>query len=85
MTFQLLPAVEADIPDMVIVYQDSFAEDPILGRIVSEVPKDVQRAYNIPRFTKFFTTEKIYGVQLFKVVETKTKWVFCLPSCSKYS
>lgn len=68
--------METDVPDMVTVYQDLFADDPIFGRIMSNVPKDIRRAFNIPRFTKFFTTEEIYGVQCFKVVETETKWVF---------
>lgn len=76
MAFQLLLAVEADVPDMVTIYQDSFADDRIFGRAMSKVPRDIRRAYDIARFTGFFTTEKIYGAQLFKVVETETKWVF---------
>lgn len=73
MAFQLLVADESDIPDMATLFHDSFANDPIFGRTMCNVPRDVRRAYHIDLFSKFFTTEKVYGAQVFKVVETETK------------
>lgn len=76
MAFQLLPAEECDVPDMVAIFHSSFASDPIGGRTMCNVPTNIRRAFDIEFFTKFFTTEKVYGVHVFKVVETETKWVF---------
>lgn len=73
MTFQLLPAEESDTPDMVTIYHDSFASNPIFGRTMCDVPNDIRRVIDINLFGKFFTTEKTYGAQVFKVVEMETK------------
>lgn len=78
MEFRLLPAEESDVPDMVTIFHTSFASDPIISRTMCNVPTNIRRAFDIEFFAKFFTTEKVYGAQVFKVLETETKWVFSI-------
>lgn len=68
MAFQLLPAEESDVSDMVTIFHQAFANDPFIGPAMCNVPTDIRRAFDID----FFTIEKINGAQVFKVVDTKT-------------
>lgn len=72
MPFQLLPAEESDVSDMVTIFHQAFANDVVLGRAMCNVPTDIRRAFDIDFFANFFTTEKINGAQIFKVVDTET-------------
>lgn len=74
MTFQLLPAEESDVADMVTIFIDSFANDPIWGRTMVNVTTENRRAFYSDLFDKFFSTDRVYGAQVLKVVENETKW-----------
>ena len=73
MAFQLLPAEESDLQDMVTIFHDSFANDPIFGRTMCDVPANIRRLIDTDLFAKYFTTDKVHGAQVFKAVDIETK------------
>ena len=72
MTFQLLPAQESDVPDLVTIFHLAFADDPITGKLRRHVPMTIRRAEDTAKFSEFFGEKNICGAHVFKAVETET-------------
>ncbi|MCJ1462476.1 hypothetical protein MMC07_001078 [Pseudocyphellaria aurata] len=72
MAFELLPAEESDVADMVTIYLDSFANDPIWCRALDNATTKNRHAFYSNVFDKFFSTDRVLGAQVFKVVDNTT-------------
>ncbi|KAL8668500.1 MAG: hypothetical protein Q9168_006875, partial [Polycauliona sp. 1 TL-2023] len=72
MSFQVLPAEPADIPDIVTVHQASWVNDPIIGQLMPDVEPKAKYEYDVDYYTKGFETRALTGSVMHKVVERET-------------
>lgn len=72
MAFDIQPCSLSDMPDLVTVFQSAFANDPIVGRLMSDVPADIKHARDVQSFSKSFNERHLTGAQYFKAVELAT-------------
>ncbi|KAL8816291.1 MAG: hypothetical protein Q9191_008357, partial [Dirinaria sp. TL-2023a] len=72
MAFDIQPCQLSDMPDLVTVFQSAFANDPIVGRLMPDVPADIKHARDVQSFSKSFNERHLNGAQYFKAVELAT-------------
>ncbi|KAI4123441.1 MAG: hypothetical protein LQ341_007202 [Variospora aurantia] len=83
MPYQVLPADPSDIPHIANIHHEAFEEDPILGRLMCDVPRESKYVFDQRFYEKAFAQRHLTGSIFYKVVDTETenlvafaKWVY---------
>ena len=69
MVYIILPAQPSDAAAIAVISNDAFASDPIISRLMPDVPPDARHAFSTRRFEKDFATADVDGTNFFKLVE----------------
>ena len=72
MPFELLRADVSDVPDIVTVFQASFQDDPVVGRLMCDVDPKVKFDYDVRLFEKYVRDGALTGSHFTKVVDKDT-------------
>lgn len=83
MPFQVLPAQPSDIPEIVVIHNAAFDEDPIIGRLMCDVDPGLKDEYYRQYYEKTFTNAHLTGSVMHKAIDTESgkvvafaKWVY---------
>ncbi|KAL9020188.1 MAG: hypothetical protein Q9185_002558 [Variospora sp. 1 TL-2023] len=83
MPYQVRPAHPSDIPHIAIIHHEAFEEDPILGRLMRDVPRERKYVFDQSFYEKAFAQKQLTGAVFHKVVDTETedlvafaKWIY---------
>ena len=69
MSYTILPASPADLPDIVAVFGAAFAGDPFIGQVMPNVPPEVKHAYDMHYHGREFEMSEFNGLRFKKVVD----------------
>ena len=69
MTYRLLPATPADLPDIIDIYHAAFQNDHFIGQMMPHVPRDIKRAYDMHYYGREFEMSALNGLRFRKVVD----------------
>lgn len=72
-TFEVLPALEADMGDIGAIFTISFADDHILGPANGNVAPDFLRAADLEFINELWRTREAFNARFFKVVDLDTR------------
>ena len=70
MTYELHPATIEDVPTLVTVFDEAFADDEIVSYLFKDVPEHIRRERDLKWFSTFFQKLDSNGVQFTKVIDT---------------
>ncbi|MCJ1459924.1 hypothetical protein MMC28_010303 [Mycoblastus sanguinarius] len=73
MTFKILPAAPADVPQIVTIGHDAFLSEPLVSQLMANVPPDMKRAYDMRYYAREFEMASLNGLRLSKVVDETGK------------
>lgn len=80
-TFEVVPAVEADMGDIGSIFTVSFADDHILGPANCKVALDLLRAADLEFINELWRTREAFNARFFKVIDLDTRSEPELISC----
>ena len=69
MAYRILPATPADLPDITAIFHAAFADDPLVGQLMPNVPADVKKAHDMHLHGREFEMNEFNGLQFRKVVD----------------
>lgn len=69
MTYRVLPATPADLPDTIAIYHAAFADDPFIGQLMPNVPADFKQAHDLHWYGREFEMNELNGLRFRKVVD----------------
>ena len=72
MTFSILPAQSSDLSDIATICLDAFQNDPIVGRIWVNCPREANHAWQVRSFTQTYENFERDGVRFMKAVDDQT-------------
>ena len=73
MGFEVRPATISDAADMARVARAAFKSDALIGNLMPGIPEDVRSRKDTNWYEKSFREAHLFGVQVFKVVDTDSK------------
>lgn len=83
MPYIILPAIPADLPDIIAIYHAAFKDDPFVGQLMPNVPPEVKQAYDMHWYGREFEMSELNGLRLRKVVDGEG--YDCCPRQIRYS
>lgn len=72
-TFEVVPALEADMGDISSIFAVSFVDDHILGPANGNVAPDLLRAADLEFINELWRTREAFNAKFFKVVDLDTR------------
>ena len=75
MSFTILPATTADLPDIAVIYGTAFKDDRIIGQLMPNVPLEVKQAYDLEWYRREFEMSTLNGLKFYKAVDVSGKMV----------
>lgn len=70
MSFRLEPATIEDVPTLVTIFDEAFAQDAIFHHIFKDVPKEVRWERDLKWYSAAFENSESNGARFTKVVDT---------------
>lgn len=75
MSYTILPATPADLPDIAAILDAAFAGDPFIGQLMPNVPPEIKQAYDMHCHGREFEMSEFNGLRFRKVVDENGKSV----------
>lgn len=72
-TFEVVPALEADMGDISSIFAVSFVDDHILGPANGNVTPELLRAADLEFINELWRTREAFNAKFFKVVDLDTR------------
>ena len=69
MSYRILPATPADLPDIIAIYHAAFVEDPFIGQLMPNVPPALKQAHDMHRYGRDCEMSDLNGLRFRKVVD----------------
>ncbi|KAL8788289.1 MAG: hypothetical protein Q9195_007386 [Heterodermia aff. obscurata] len=70
MSFRLEPATIKDVPTLVTIFDEAFAQDGIVSHIFKDVPKEVRWERDLKWYSAAFENSESNGARFTKVIDT---------------
>lgn len=76
MAYDILPAQIEDLPDLAVIFEDSFADHPVLSRFNPTATREETLAHGRKLLGPLLQRDPIYGSTFYKLVDKSSGLVF---------
>ena len=79
MAYEILPATIEDLPDLAVIFEDSFATHPVLSRFNPTATREEVLEHGRKLLGPLLKQDPIYGSRFYKLVDKSSGFVSILP------
>ena len=72
MTYSILPAQPSDVSDIALISHDAFKDDPIVGQLTPNVPREADHAWQVRSLTGTIANAERDGVRFMKAIDDES-------------